>query len=219
VPSRNIIIKREDGESNFPLLDTIRIEHNRKVVDGNKADKTFARLEQKIRHDWEGFFAAAYSPDGSILVGGAPGELLICNRRSGKIRSIRVPVKYFFTLAISSDSKAAAWIGVVDSRKDEGESDYSWYPDPDAVGTINLDTGRTTIRRVRWIKQMPKGFSVDPSRISISRKREILYFLIAENRKFDSNSQPIQRHLARFDIKRGTIKVIAKDVQSFAVPY
>ncbi len=218
IPSENRGLMLISGEVDFPVPAAMRLMPKRKVLVGKKADRTFEQLQKKIRHkQGEGFFAAAYAPDGSVLAGADGTRLLVTNRRSYRTKTISTPVTYYSCMSISSDGRTLVWFGIV--NRTAAYKEIEWYHEAkiDALGLIQLDTGKATVRRIRWIRPMPKGFAIVTDRIAVSKRKDALYFCLWKDA--NPSDGKWEMNLARYDIKRGTIEVIATDVTSFAVPY
>jgi hypothetical protein len=221
VPSKAMGSIMITGEIDFPYpFEVIKLMSNGRIAAGKAVDTSLARVEKKLGKNHY-LSAAAYSQDGSIFVGANRGRLYNWKRRLGKIMTISTPANHILSLFISRDNVVVAWLG------EEGPSSYKAvgdFPTPNAFGLVRLDTGKATFWRAGQLKSMPQGFALSKylldSRIALSKGNDALYFPIREIRQPKDWKAPVpKQHLARFDIKRGTIEIIAKDVRSFAVPY
>jgi hypothetical protein len=188
--------------------EVIRLKAKRQVIGGKKADRSLDLLTR-----WVGkkpILAAAYSPDGSLFAAAERGRLFILERHTGKITNFRLPVSLLWAVSVSPDNKTVAWIGEKKPRAYE----YEEFINPDIFGLVELDTGKVSTWSASRIGLTRKGFFLGGDqmdcRIALAKNREALYFLFWKGST---------GNLARFDIKQGTIGIIAKDVQSFAVPY
>jgi len=214
VPSENLASIITCGEIDSPYpYGVIKWDSRGKIIAGKAADISLPILQSRMGGETN-MIAAAFSPDGSLLAAAGKGRLYIFERTTGTTRYFPLPAARIWALTISANNKTAAWIG--EEKPQTNES--SWAEDgiirPDSFGLVNLDGGKATAWRLDRIESRPKGFSLGCHqaycRVAQAKNGDALYFMLWKGST---------GNLARFDIKRETLEIIAKDVQSFAVPY
>ncbi len=190
----------------------VRLLAGGKVAVDDAADGSYERLRKRLGSR-RIVAPESYSRDGRFYAGASDGGLAVYSRRSGELRFIGISAG-LWCMSFSPDSRAIAWIGEVLPRrrpwpKALEESGIDYLPELNAIGIVQLRGGTTTVWRV---DDLPghKGFGMwrdqPHTRVRISVDRRYLYTSWGDD-------------LARFDMRKRQMTVIAKDVDGFDVVY